>query len=86
MPPVAVSEEQPAVAPFHRLEHADITRVLDEAAAIARCMVQIHHVRVCAGIGIHGEVRAADKELVGACALEGTAGRERLALGDLQLQ
>ena len=83
---VAVSEEESAVARTHRLEHADIGRVLDEAAGIARRLVQIHDVRVCACIRIDGEVRAPDEPFVGTGVLEGMAMRERLAPGDPQLQ
>ena len=83
---VAVSEEEAAVARSHRLEDADIGGVLDEAARIARRLVEIHDVRVCACIRIDGEVRAPDEPFVGTGVLEGMAMRERLAPGDPQLQ
>ena len=86
VPAVAVSEEEPAVARTLRLEHADIGRVLHEAAGIARHLVEIDDVRVGACIGVDGEVRPPDESFVGTGALEGMALREWLALRDPQLQ
>ena len=83
---VAVSEEEPAPARPHRFQDAHIGRVLDEAVAIARRLVEIHDLRVRAGLRIDGEVRTPDEAFVGTGVLERMAVRERLALGDPQLQ
>ena len=85
-PAVAVSKEEPAVARTHRLEHADVSRVLDEATGIAPHLVEIDDVRVRRCVRVDGEVCPTDEPFVGTGALEGMSVREGLALGDPQLQ
>ena len=79
---VAVSEQEPSLARPRRFQDAHIGSVLDETVGIARHLVEIHHVRVCTILGIDGEVRAADKTLVGTGVFEGMTVRERLTFGD----
>ena len=83
---VAVSEEEPVIARPHRLQDAHIGRVLDEAVAIARRLVEVHDLRVRGRLRIDSEVRAPDEVLVGTGVPEAMTLRERLALGDSQLQ
>ena len=86
MPAVAVSEEEPAVAGAHRREHADVALVLDETTGIARRLVEVHNVRVHRCVRIDGEMHASDEAFIGTGFLEGMAVRERLAIGNPQLQ
>ena len=64
------------VARPHRIEDADVGRVLDEAAGIARRLVEIDDVRVRWRARVDSEVHSRDESFVGAGAPEGMSVRD----------